>query len=139
VKEYVAKAQELVAHCDTKGLEQLVQKYEKRYEGSAKYRALFRGERAFYRHRYAEALWHTLKARGIPLFHFFCFRAAAHLCFEEGEREKAVRFAKRALLQIPDDKSCRELLDEISSSKETFPSVSVSEEELGELNELFKL
>ena len=50
--------------------------------------SFFNGEYAFYNENYEQALVHYLKARTLPYFEFFCYRASAYISFIRGERRR---------------------------------------------------
>lgn len=75
----------------------------------------FKGEYAFYNANYERALKHYLEATTVDKFEFFCYRASAFVCKTQGDFNKAVGFAKRAL-DIHSDYTTLNLLKELLSS-----------------------
>lgn len=91
----------------------------------------FSGEQAFYRGDYEVALKYYLKAAGIPLFQFFCFRASAFLFHSLGYIDKAVGFAEKALKIEAEDpmtlRLLRTLVPITSAVSTTAPSLKQTE------------
>ncbi len=107
----------------------------------------YRGELAFYQGRYKVALKHYLQAKELPAFHFFCHRACAFLCEEQGQSGKGLAFAQKAHAQNPNDPALNELLpalqessdddDDVVYNDDDLSMVSLQSEEFDELHQIF--
>lgn len=75
----------------------------------------YEGESNFYEQRYEQALKHYLKARDLPQFHFYCYRASAFVSKNLGQIDKAVKFAQKAEAINPQDYFVKGLIREIES------------------------
>lgn len=84
-------------------LQQLIAAHKSEHGDKTYLAEFFAGEEAFHQARYEKALKHYLKAGGVPLHPFFCFRASALLFQSMNNPEKAEEFALKALTLDPDD------------------------------------
>lgn len=82
--------------------------------GESHLEEFFKGEYAFYSASYERALKHYLEAKNVDKFEFFCYRATAFVLKGQGQYDKAIDFAKRALDILPDYPTLH-LLSEIFS------------------------
>lgn len=80
------------------------------------YQEFFKGESAFFKQEFDQALKHYLQARAIPLFQFFCYRASAFVSKSIGNQEKAISFSRKALKFFPNDYPLLTLLKELLTS-----------------------
>jgi len=78
-------------------LQQLIRAHRQAYGDKAYLNEFFLGEEAFHQKRYENALKHYLKAGGVPLHNFFCFRASALLFQALNNPGKAREFALKGL------------------------------------------
>lgn len=72
-----------------------------------------KAEEAFFEGQYKIALTHYLSGQTIPHYHFYCYRASAHLAKELGRTSKAIGFARKALKIYPNDYLTLKLLHEL--------------------------
>ncbi|MFQ5729394.1 MAG: hypothetical protein ACE5GN_03440 [Waddliaceae bacterium] len=104
ISEYLAEIQRLsVVADDLEVPKKYIAEQKAVFPTSPENTAFFDGEYAFYSKNYRHALVHYLKARTIPSFEFFCYRASAYVSFSRGEREKTSRFIDKALTIRPLD------------------------------------
>ncbi|MEX1013368.1 MAG: tetratricopeptide repeat protein [Waddliaceae bacterium] len=80
----------------------------------------FKGECEYYQGKYDQALQYYLLARSVPQFQFFCNRASAHIAFNKGQTEKAMRFIEKALSSSPSDRELLALKQKIQEPNDTF-------------------
>lgn len=80
--------------------------------------AFFLAEQAFYHRQYKTALQRYLPLSQIPLHPFFCYRASAFLLASLGQQDKALDYAKRALIFQHHDLETLRLCQELASPTE---------------------
>lgn len=77
------------------------------------YEEFLKGEHAFFSGKYKHALQHYLRAKSIPYFTLFCYRASAYVSESTGDHVKALNFAKQAITIFPDDYMTLTLLEKL--------------------------
>ena len=80
------------------------------------YEEFLKGEKAFFQGQYQLALKHYLAAKGVPNFHFFCYRTSAFVSKDLGHHDKAITYAQKALEIYPDDYATLEFLRDLFES-----------------------
>lgn len=115
---YFTKAQQLSirAKKDSQSLNDLLQNIEHERDAiheNSPYKEFLNGEHDFYSCNYKNALQSYLKAKSIPYFKLFCYRASAYAAKEAGDSDRAMSFARRALLIYPDDYTSLILLEQL--------------------------
>jgi hypothetical protein len=76
----------------------------------ANWQDFFTAERAFHSTDYESALKHYLKAKQVPLFQFFCYRASAYIAHRKEHLEQALKFARKAYALCPEDQATAAIL-----------------------------
>lgn len=95
---------------------ELIEKHLNESQDDTTVHALFLGERAFYQHQYKIALKYYMEAKGIPFFHFFCYRACSFLFEYDQKTEKALDFAQKALSIRSDDWTTLQLVRRLTET-----------------------
>lgn len=119
---YFSKAQQLSACMqeDHNAQGVLLQLVEKERHGTCEnlpYEEFLKGEQAFFSKKYKHALQHYLRAKSIPHFKLFCYRASAYVANSTEDYVRALNFAKRALEEFPDDYMSLLLLEKLLTSE----------------------
>src|SRR5690606_38463037 len=103
--------------CTEQLMETILQEKEA-HEDHEEIEPFFKGEYAFYNNNFEQALTHYMRARTVPYFEFFCYRATAFVSFSRGDLEKSLSFLEKALDLRPNDYPCLNLLLEIYHKQE---------------------
>lgn len=85
-------------------ISQITQKYQAKNPDQE---AFLQGEQAFYSERYEKSLYFYLKAKSIPNYEFYCFRASAYAAQAKGLIEQAKLYIEKANQLFPNDPSTR--------------------------------
>lgn len=133
-EEYLKKIRQS-AILYTKGeasLDDLIMEIQQYTSADPGFQDFFQAEIAFYSHQYEKALQFYLKAKAIPYFPGFCFRASAAISKEKNDLPRAIQFAQKALVVLPDDFPSLNLLATFLSQahSEDAPKVNRQLEEL---------
>lgn len=120
--DYFSKAQQLSACMqeDPNAQSELLQLIERERYGTCEnlpYEEFLKGEQAFFSEKYKHALQHYLRAKSIPHFKLFCYRASAYVANSTEDDVRALNFAKRALEEFPDDYMTLLLLEKLLTSE----------------------
>jgi tetratricopeptide (TPR) repeat protein len=121
--QYFAKEQQL-STCiqnDANALNSLFQLIETERNTTCEnlpYEEFLKGEHAFFSGKYKHALQHYLRAKSIPYFTLFCYRASAYVSESSKDFVKALNFAKQALTIYPDDYMTLVLLEKLFSQEQ---------------------
>lgn len=116
-------------------LERLINRYLADSQEDISTLEFFKGELEFYRESYEKALKHYLHATGFPQFHFFCYRASAHLFEGLNRVDKALSFSQKALKIKPKDYLSLALLHKLYRVSENFEEMKGLDKKLREIKE----
>ncbi len=143
---YLTTVQKLIAQSeeDSKASQQLlnlIHDHLTENQSDSSLSEFFKGEHAFYSREYAKALKHYLESKSVKQFEFYCYRAAAFIAKTQGQKDKAIAFAKKALMIYPKDYPALSILNIENNSQghdEHPPKITLGERELEELAGIFE-